>query len=209
MGRQGSPPFGRGKTFFDGNVATLALEATNPSHSELEGKCWTFEDINFAISSTGVDPYRTGRYVHCMCVRNISGGALLPMDLARMTKTGTGYQYTGQVDATLPGGAFDLAYPVDEFLPAGGVANNDLFWVVVSGPATVRTDTAGTTTINVGDMVVPGGTTAGRVVDQNTGVGAGAATFNQINGAIGRAITATTGVTQQLLVDVIPRSGGI
>ena len=83
--------------------------------------------------------------------------------------------------------------------------NNDLFFVVVEGPAKVTSDSSGTTTVGIGAYVVPGTVVAGSVVAQNTGVAAGIATFNQIQGAVGPAITACGAVSTDFLIDVLKK----
>jgi hypothetical protein len=202
MARNENPPFPRGGTFWGGTVPTASADYAGKT--DLEGKTWLFEDLDYSVSA-GVKPYRTGKYVKCMCVRNVSAAAMLPKQVVHMKTSGSGKEFAGQVD-TIGATVGQRAYPVDEFLPAAGVAVNDLFWVVVEGPATVTSDTAGTTTITVGLYVIPGSGTAGRVVAQDMTVAAGTATFAQINGAIGVAITATSGNSQDLLIDVIPRT---
>lgn len=206
MARNESPPFGRGQTYYNGVVPTLSdgTTADTTSHADLEGKTWVFEDYKQISGQGNVKGTRTGRYVVCMCVRNVSGGAILPKQLCRMKTTGSGNEFCGQIVNNTPT-VGDLCFPADEFLPAAGVVANDLFWVVIGGPATVTTDTAGDTTMGIGKYVIPGATTAGRVIEQDTTVAAGAATFAQIQGAVGIAVTATTGNSQDMLIEVIPR----
>ena len=72
---------------------------------------------------------------------------------------------------------------------------------MIDGLAQVSTDSAGTTTVAIGGVVVPGATTAGRVVAQDT-TQTGANLFNQIQNAIGRAATAVAAASTTLTVDV-------
>ena len=207
MARKENPPFPRGATFYDGTVPNIPGTSTPDtiSHQELEGKTWVWEDVDYSASASGVKLHRSGRFVTTMVVRNKAGATLTTPAklLARMKTDGTGQEFTGQVSGVDPA-VGELCYPIDEFLP-GNVVANDLFWVVVDGPAKVITDTGGDTTIAIGNYVIPGATTDGRVIDQDTTVAAGAATFAQIQGAVGIAITATTGNTQTLTIDVHPR----
>jgi hypothetical protein len=83
--------------------------------------------------------------------------------------------YGSEVDGYTTGDgvapAQDRGYPVDEFLPAAGVPNNDLFYIVVEGPAKCKTPlNPFNANINIGDKVVAAstaaattGSTAGRV----------------------------------------------
>jgi hypothetical protein len=45
------------------------------------------------------------------------------------------------------------------------------------------------------------------VIDQDVTVAAGAATFNQNQGAVGRAIQAVNAINTDFLIDVIPKVG--
>jgi hypothetical protein len=151
---------------------------------------WEFEDYDY---STTVNGDRCHTPVICRCVRNASGTTLLPKRVAKFKSDSTdpriyGNQVSGYATIGLAGGV------VDEFLPAAGVAPNELFWLVIEGPTKVTTDTQGTTTIAVGGLVIPGTTADGTVIAQDTSVAAGAATFAQVNGALGRcrqAVAAT------------------
>ena len=179
MARNENPPWGRGDTFY--NLFTATTQSTSDG-IQYEGKEWVFEDINPSTKA-----YRSGQYVTCRAVRNASGIALLPGRLARfaagalVANGAPGGVYGGQVDGyvnTTPTANFnDLnahGYPIDEFLPTAGAQINDLFWVVVKGPAGILTDLATLSpSILVGDRVVgqtaatSGATTAGRIVDIN------------------------------------------
>lgn len=199
MAKDYTLPFPVGSTLYDASQTP----PTTSQRPELEGKCFTVED-NDAVF--GISGHRTGKSRRLMVVRNVSAAAILPKQLCEMKNNGTGKEFVGQASG-IAATVGELAYPADEFLPAAGARINDLFYVVVEGPATVTTDTAGDTTINPGEWVIPGATTAGRVIGQDTTVAAGAATFNQIQGAIGRCITPVAGVSTDFLVDIIPKSG--
>src|SRR5579859_4055222 len=208
MARQENPPFSRGETFY--NIFSSSTQSTSDG-IQLEGKEWVFEDINPSTKQ-----YRSGQYVTCRVVRNVSGIALLPSRVARFANapvgnSAPGGQYGGQVDGyinTTPNANFNdqnsHGYPIDEFLPTAGVQNNDLFWVVVKGPASVLTDLASLSpNILVGDFVVgqtaatSQATTAGRVIDINANTAS--ATVMAANAALylgrvisGPAFTAST-----------------
>ena len=185
----------------DFQLASGSADVT--SHSELEGKTYLIEDVNMASASNAVG-YRSGAYVLLMVVRNVSAGVIYPKNTCKMKVDGTGYQFIGQVVSNAPT-LGDQWFPADEYLPAAGVAINDLFYVVVGGPATVTTDTAGDTTIAIGEHVIPGATTAGRVIGQDTSAVAGTATFAQVNGDGGIAVTAVAGVSTDFVMYVTPK----
>jgi hypothetical protein len=210
MARNEAPPFPRGKTYYEGNIPLTGAGSPDiVSHNELEGKVWIFEDVDYSVQLPGQKPYRTGKYVICMCVRNVSGAAILAKQVVPFKTNGAGVEYAGQVVAPSASALGARVAVADEFLPAAGVANNDLFWVVIGGPTKVTTDTAGTTTINIGDVVIPGATTAGRVIKQDNTVAAGAATFAQINGELGRAITAVAAPSNDFLLDMTQKIPGV
>lgn len=207
MARTENPPFSRGETFYNGGT----IDSNNLGGVQHEGKIWEFEDIDLTPGSVGSKKTRSGREVKCMCVRNVSGINLLPKRCVNLQTGGTdGKFYLGRVDGYSTTTA-QRAYPIDEFLPSAGVPNNDLFWVVVEGPAKVLTDLAGgaNNVVNVGGVVcaltavTSQSTTAGRVQPQDLS-GATTALGNQVQNKIGVSLSAvTTGNTNaDLLVEV-------
>jgi hypothetical protein len=198
MARNEAPPIARGQTYTWYTDENGTVDATGGAH--LEGKEWLFEDKDWANVQNGIAPDRTGMYVRCRLVRNKSGGALLPKRFAK-------YKTDGTTGAILPGqvsGYGDtvgqIGGVVDEFLPAAGAADNELFWLVIEGPSYMTTAASGDTNISLGSMVIP--STTGFVIDQDTTVAAGAATFNQIQGAIGRAMLAVNATATDVLICV-------
>ena len=199
MAQTESPPWGRGETFYAG----ATIDPNNLGGLQHEGKLWEFDDLIFINpGQVGAKPTRTNRRVLCMAVRNVSGQALLPGRLAHLTVAGaTPMINAGRIDgyAYVTGA---LAMPIDEFLPAAGVPNNDLCWVVVSGPATCITGASGNT-IAVGGLV-----------DCLAGTGlltADAGLVEAINAAatnsypyihLGRSLGVTSGAGQNVLVDI-------
>lgn len=191
--------FGRGETY----GTTTATDGV-----EWEGYEKWFPDSNYA--AVGVKPRRSNRMVLCRIVRNISGIALLPKRLASIRLTAGDARTKVDGYATITAGR---GYPIDEFLPAAGVAANDLFWIVLKGPAVVISGlTTLSATIAVGDMVVAQtaatsqATTAGRADGRTftstaaTGVGLQA----MLENAIGYCLSAITSdnTNSNLLVDV-------
>ncbi len=133
----------RGETYYNG--ATVDLN--NLQGGQLEGQTKDFEDVDWG-SSESAKPARTARKVRCMLVRNLSGITLYGKRLVSLnpqTNRVTGYTITQAQEG----------YATDEFLPATGVPNGDLFWIVVSGSAVIRTLMTGQTAdIAVGDLLV-------------------------------------------------------
>lgn len=204
-------PFERGTTL--SGVAEAALVAADYENGEnLEGKEYYVSDEDLSVA--GVKTRRTSRMIKLRVVRNVSGGLLLPKRIARFQQTGPylGSRVDGMTFVTNGRG-----YPIDEYLPATGVPDGHLFYVVVEGPAAVLTPIAGSEfngDIAVGDKLVAltaatsGATTAGRVAKMNITGSTQTADYTAIIEAaanfIGHALSAkTTGNTNSdILVDV-------
>lgn len=198
MARNENPPFARGSVGTNYSDPGT-IDTTGASH--LEGTEWVFEDKDFAAAVDGVIPDRTNQFVTCRVVRNKTGSAVLPKRFVKFKSDGTGSgDYGGQINGY--GTIGTAGGIVDEFLPAAGAANNDLFWLVVQGPTKVTSDTAGDTTIPIGNFVIPGSTGDGTVIDQDVSVAAGSATFAQINGALGRAMTACAATATDFIINM-------
>lgn len=197
MARDEAPPFGRGETYG-------ATSATDGAH--LLGNEYVFEDLDYSTSPPTV---RSAKKVRCRLVRNTAAAALLPKRIGRFSTTGG--EYGQNVDGYTAVTA-QQGFPIDEFLPAAGVAVNDIFYVVVEGPAKILTDIAAVDTISVGDPIVAltaatsGATTAGRAdkADFASANSTGTAIADQIRNQIGRALSAKTSANtnSDLLVEV-------
>jgi hypothetical protein len=217
MARDEAPIFERGKTYFDGaTIAAADVTATN----HLLGKEWAFEDLEYGSPPTLES--RTGHRVVVRLVRNISGGALLPKRLVTLADPATsGYTvYGAEVDGYANVSA-EHCYPVDEFLPAAGVADDDLFYIVVEGPAMVLSSLSGdaNNVVTVGQALVAqtavtsGATTSGRAI-AIANLEAATNTITAINdwvnaqkNIIGRAMSAkTTGNTNADLLVMVGRA---
>lgn len=139
-----------------------------------------------------------GARLRLRIVRNVSPGTfkILPSALCTF-KTGSG-EYGGQVDGQVNATAAEC-YPADMFLPAAGVAVNDLFYIVVDGPTKILNDlAAGANNLLPAGTVVVGltavtseATTSGRLAPQDL-TGATALLGAQIQNAIGVVITGLT-----------------
>lgn len=136
-----NPPFPRGSTALR-HCGTL----TSTMAAQWLGRVVTFPNNDW--SANPATPRAGGSdVVECLVVRNTSGGPLLPYFLAQVDPFFAAAGYTA-----LGGGE---GYPIDEFLPASGVPANDLFYVVIEGPARCLLDIAATNgnLIAVGDWI--------------------------------------------------------
>jgi hypothetical protein len=103
---------------------------------------------------------------------------------------------------------------IDPFLDANGVASNDIFWGIISGPVLCKTPIAGSSfngNISVGNKLIgvtgttTGATTSGRVGNASLANATSAQdAFDQAAALVGRALSArTTGETNSdILVEV-------
>ncbi len=198
MARDENPPFPRGQV---GTYYSDPATIDTTGGAQLEGTEWWFEDLDLSLSAgVGTAPTRSGRKVKCRVVRNTSSAAMLPKRVVTH-KTTNKTTFAGQVGgyaATV--GTDPVAGVVDEFLPAAGAAVNDLFYIVVQGPSKVTTAGAGDTNMAAGVFVIP--STAGTVIEQDTTVAAGAATFNQIQGRVGQTMEAVNAISTDVMIDV-------
>jgi len=167
------PPFNLGQT----------LGVTDAAQGEnWVGVVKVFPDVN---PRTG--KVRSNRVKTCVAVRNASGVALFGKRAvayaAGSTKDVSGYARV--TNAVVAGVA-------DEYLPATGVAANDVFWVTVEGPTELQTS---------GEVAVDGVVAAVTAHTTNStdaaGTGGQGATVNvtvapQV-GRIGRVVAGTTG----------------
>lgn len=191
------PPFKRGQTLSGKPASYTAL--TTDFGAEWEGTVWEFPDVNPATGAV-----RSKRLVRCMAVRWTGSSPALPSRLivlaGDIVKNGAaaGTQTAGPLGRTRAslfarqGNTADVlpakCYPVDEYLPSGGVCLNDIFWVVIEGPAIVKTPNTNFTDIVVGDALVAlTGATATASTDGNTATGAG------LVATVDLSLTAVTG----------------
>jgi hypothetical protein len=189
-----------GHTYHGGTPSSIGRSV------DLEGTEAYFKD---EVPQTGMAPAlkRSGRTKVCRLVRNSSGISLLPK---RAVKWESGYRGT-RVDGYCAVTAAECAGIVDDQLPAGGVADDDLFWVVRKGPCLLLTDLAGgaNNVFSDGTVVVAltaatsQATTAGRIAPQSL-TGATAVLGGQIQNAIGKAMSAktTANTNADILVDL-------
>lgn len=204
-------PFPIGNTIYRGNATQLAADISSGDlkGSEFLGQKFEIEDRDYSSVLT-VKPFRSNARRVIMAVRNMSGATLhrkrmwaMEIDTTDMVKHAAGY------GATL---YQQRCYPSDEFLTSAGIANRDVFYVVLEGPATCTNGAAadGTEIIADGDpLVVKAGSGAtnadsGRVViiDKTATNLAAAAHYNLVGFSMG--VRLTTEVDSDILVWVRP-----
>lgn len=131
------PGFGRGHT----------LGVKDPEQgTSITGTQKTFTDSD--PRTTHASQYYSNRAVTCLALRNVSGAPVAPGTVVAFTAE----DILNSFDS-VAADAGGLSGVVDEYLPATGVADQDVCWVVVSGPTAVSTADA---TIAAGDELAVG-----------------------------------------------------
>lgn len=200
----------RGKVYLTGPSRTAPT--TYAQSQSLEGFVKEFEDLDYAASSTGVKGAPRSSYkVECMLVRNAATIALQPK---RLVKWKSGKRFK-QVDGYCTVDFEECAGVVDEWLPAAGVAINDLFWITRKGPTLCLTDLAGgaTNVIAASDMMLAltaatsQATTAGRVqafAATSNLTNAVSMIFNKLGRAMSAKTTANTNAGVLVNMELVP-----
>jgi hypothetical protein len=174
----------------------FALGQTLGVSSATDGGNWVGAVKQFPDVDPSTGQVRSNRVKTCIAVRNVSGVSLLPKRVV-VFKSGSFTEvdgYTRLTDAASAG-------VVDEHLPAGGVANNDVFWVTVQGPTEVK---LGPGNEAAADAVLVALTAAASTHSTTAGQAQTAAATFLPNGYIGRAISAgTTGVDVLAIVNLV------
>lgn len=161
---------------------------------------------NHFRDGAGMQQIRSNRYTHAVLVRNTSGVNLLP---GRHVKWQAGFRGR-RVDGYTHTTAQEVAGVVDDQLPAGGVAPNDLFWLLRKGPALIKTPINGgaANVFAEGDVLIAltaassQANTAGRPGKLDTAVttSTGAAIINRFARVMSAMTTAQT--DSSMLVDL-------
>jgi hypothetical protein len=160
------------------------------------------------LSSSGIRGNKTrltDRPIVAVALRNESGLTLYGKRVAKLTET-AGYSLLESVDGYAAELADGNVVIIDEFLETDGVADDDIFWGIISGPVTVLTSTVGADfngDIAVGSPLVAGtgsttgNSTSGRVSNVTlAGQTAATAAFSMAHNLVGVALSAkTTGNT--------------
>lgn len=192
----------RGKTWHGGAVAA----ADYGNSVDKEGSVMQFAEVG-TVTGMGAKPKTSSRKTTCILVRNVGATALLPGYAVTFAAGYRGKRVDGYARTT----AVSVAGIVDDQLPSGGVAVGDLFWLMVKGPALLKTSLAGNAenVIAEGGVLVAltaatsGATTAGRVNAQLL-TGATQPLADQIQNRIGVAMSAktTANTNANVLVDL-------
>ena len=133
---------------------------------------------------------RSNRVRRAIFVRNTSGGALLP---GQTLKWEAGFRGR-RVDA-VAGDQGEAAGVVDDFLPAAGVQDDDLFWLIVDGPVLARKASSGALAADT-VVIAKGSGNIGAVTAAGSDAGVQATCLN----ACGRVIaTGADGATRVLI----------
>lgn len=197
MGRMDDAPFARGQTWFNGMPINTPPAGEFMAGYNYEGHEYDFLD----------EWYGSGLNIRVRVLRNSAAYNLLPGQLVTFVGTRV-LDGSAVLNGTNAGAvaATEASYclPVDELLPAAGVPSGDLFYAVVYGPClltTAKAPPAGNVNITIGQKVVSctgTGTTDGNegaVIAQDLSAattGPETTIANQINNAVGRALSATT-----------------
>jgi hypothetical protein len=165
------PGFARGQVL---GITWKAYDAEAGDGSHIVGTRKVFRDEN---PTNGV--LNSNRTVECIAVKNTSGSALLPGQVAKFKDSAILSEVDGLAVA-----ATTLMGVVDEYLPAAGVKDGEVFWLVVRGPSTV-TKTA--TSVAAGASYGPSAT-------------AGSAAAQGANAQLGFAIATSATTSGRILV---------
>jgi hypothetical protein len=154
-----------------------------------------------------------GKRIRCVALRNVSGVTLLGKRLGLVSKT-SGYAGVQEVDGYSATLAVKPVVAIDPFLPATGVADDDIFWGIIGGPVELLTPTSGGdfgSNIAIGDALIAAvgagitNVAAGRVAKiQLSGATDATGAVAQIPGIFGRALqaAATTATDTAILVEM-------
>jgi hypothetical protein len=160
-----------------------------------------FENRNWAAS--GVKTIIDSRHFVGRLVRNASGGTILPR---LQVSYGTVTDEHGLSFAALTGNNSNGAGFVDPFLPAAGIVDDGICWIITEGPCDVENTADGT--IAVGDRIVSAA--AGQVNEQTAPASQGSDQIvaEQALSFVGVAEEAATNVAGTVFrCDLTPKAG--
>lgn len=147
MARDEAPPFARGETFYNGTTKDSVF--SDPLN--YLGREYVFEpNAQDSVQGYPTAQDTSGRAIRVRVAQNNSGAALLPKRIARFKKASP---FKTLVDGYVFQASDIVAGVIDEFLPAAGVADGDLFYLVVSGPTICKSETSGTVALAIGDKL--------------------------------------------------------
>lgn len=192
----------------------------NLINDDILGQIWQFPTFNATSRQRGQkNRPGGGRMITAVALRNNSGLTLLGKRFALIELT-AGYLGVKNINGYAVVNPKRNIVLIDSWLSSSGVADKDIFWGIIAGPAIVLTPMAGAD--QVGDIAVgsplvnstgttSGVTTSGRVALASIANATDATgAFNQSLAMLGRALSArTTGETNSdLLVDLNIQSFG-
>lgn len=153
------PPFGRGQY----QPFVTGVAAAEQAFYGVLGQEWEFDDLLWDTGGNGPPTIRSSAKVRVRLVKNNTGSAILPKKACKIDPANAG-SVTALCSATN-----DEAYPADEFLPAAGVPDKGIFWVVTRGLAKALLPAADPpANITAGDFLNPGAVTTGSIDIVNT-----------------------------------------
>ena len=179
----------RGKTWYDGATPTANAPAIS-----LEGQMRRVDDENPPTATDSTVTRRSGRQVVLRLVKNISGITLAPKRLVTWAAGFRGRRVDGYCTADYA----ECAGVVDDHY-TNGIPDDDLGYIVVSGPVLILTSLAANAenVISEGDVLVAltaatsQATTSGRFV--SAGLTSSVTVAQNVErGKIGRAMSAKT-----------------
>ena len=182
-------PFARGTTYFKGKT----VDSSDLPGPSVVGQVHVFQDTDPSDETKK----RSNGDVVAIAVRNVSGVALLPKTLVQYKSDAIGKEVDGNSNSF----SQVVAGVVDDHLPAAGCPDDDICWVIVKGPCTVKS-----AYINMGKLVAindpvhahtaaastAGATESGRFTCNAAAAATAASALLVSQNAIGRAITALT-----------------
>jgi hypothetical protein len=194
---QADAPFDLGSTF----AGTRNGELIN---TDLEGQEFNFPISEKIATSLGIKGRTSGRQIRARIMRNTTGAALLGKRLARVGKTSVSASTKVTEYAGDEGEKY--VFPIDPFLPAAGVADDDLFYVILRGPVgllTPRTVGDIDSAIVAGDSIMCSADDEGRIVTA-VDFGSISSAFDGTGHVIGTALGAAgaTAVNTEVIVDI-------
>jgi len=199
------PPFGLGESLKGTDDAGVQI------NSQWEGAVFEFPDVDVTPALRGGKSRRSGHVVRCICVRNTSGGNLvvakkaLKFDIT-ITDAGTSKKLFCTVDGQAAA-INDLGGVGDNDmtgLNSVGVADDDLFWLIIGGPCECSIKTSETPV--VGELLTAGGT-AGALVTAT--FGSAEVAMNSAKAGIAIATVAETVGSSNPATQVHVISGGL
>jgi hypothetical protein len=178
-----------GKTWYGDQTIDADNYGISVNH---EGTQWECQDLDPTVTGL-VRQRRSNRTRLAMLVRNTSGGALLP---GSAVKWEAGYRGK-RVNASAADQG-EVAGFVDDMLPAAGVRDDDMFWLIVDGPVLARKASGGSTAIAVDAQVISGATF---FVEAVAAAASDAGVQATVSNYCGRVITAAVDGDTRVLID--------